>query len=346
MREAISIYIWLRILLREKICVSWQKIQPVTQAINLAIQLCDILASCHSSGIVHRDIKPENCIITSNDKVFLVDFGLAFRAEEDVSFETPIAQEIGNRFLRLPEYHADSVNKADPRTDLTSCIAILFFLITHIDPRVLVDENNRYPPQRGSALKLIREAGIPRVDRLLALFDRAFQSSLDLRFQSAAALRVALSACLIPEGGEQDPDSIASRIRERTNSPLYVQQRSTMEKLYAIQSQIYVLSDKVVGSLGGAFSLVDSSNEANASTGTAIYRVGFSSAQNIQRIFMPNYVLQHLGNEIILKVVIQAPNGDIEEFAARLPANPGTVDAAMLDRLRAYLLGKLEQMLS
>ncbi len=50
---------------------------PLRQAIDVAIQIARGLSAAHAHNIVHRDIKPSNIIITPDNVVKIVDFGLA-----------------------------------------------------------------------------------------------------------------------------------------------------------------------------------------------------------------------------------------------------------------------------
>src|SRR5712671_1577541 len=54
---------------------------PPRKAIDYAIQIAGGIAAAHDAGVVHRDLKPENLFVTNDDRIKILDFGLAKLAE-------------------------------------------------------------------------------------------------------------------------------------------------------------------------------------------------------------------------------------------------------------------------
>jgi TolB-like protein/Tfp pilus assembly protein PilF len=60
---------------------------PLAKVFEIAVPLADALASAHERGIVHRDLKPANVMITGENRIKVLDFGLA-KLVEDPDSET------------------------------------------------------------------------------------------------------------------------------------------------------------------------------------------------------------------------------------------------------------------
>jgi serine/threonine-protein kinase len=50
---------------------------PLEKVIGLGLQLSEALAASHAAGIIHRDIKPSNLMLTAEERLKVLDFGLA-----------------------------------------------------------------------------------------------------------------------------------------------------------------------------------------------------------------------------------------------------------------------------
>ena len=53
---------------------------PPERAIKIAVAIADTLDYIHRNGVVHRDLKPENIMVDDEDRVKLIDFGIAGQA--------------------------------------------------------------------------------------------------------------------------------------------------------------------------------------------------------------------------------------------------------------------------
>jgi eukaryotic-like serine/threonine-protein kinase len=161
-------------------------------ALSFAIALLEVVDHCHRSEVVHRDIKPDNIILRDDDPSdpVLVDFGLSFNCSDVAPSATVIAEEVGNRFLRLPELAPNSLEKRDTRSDVTFCSGVLLYTLTGCEPAVLTDGQDQMPHQVKATTEKLRALEDEwRVRQLRNLFDTAFQHALSRRWQSASELR-------------------------------------------------------------------------------------------------------------------------------------------------------------
>ena len=103
------------------------------RAIDYARQTAEGLAAAHAKGIVHRDLKPDNLFVTIDDRIKILDFGLAKLAQTTdtaipAGADTEIGSVLGTTDYMSPEQvRGESV---DIRTDIFSLGIILQEMLT------------------------------------------------------------------------------------------------------------------------------------------------------------------------------------------------------------------------
>lgn len=157
------------------------------QAVEVMIQLCDVLDYALKKGFIHRDIKPANIMISKSLEVKLMDLGLS-KVQETASKESD--HMVGTPFYMSPEQFINS-EAVDYRSDLYSLGATFFHLITG------------KPPFRGTTLseiiqeKIIKEFDLkieaPEVpEELKSVLYALLNKNPDKRIQKYSDLRILL----------------------------------------------------------------------------------------------------------------------------------------------------------
>jgi len=102
------------------------------QALTYTQGVLDALAYSHRRGIVHRDIKPANVMVTPNDTIKVMDFGIARAVSDTSATMTQTAAVIGTAQYLSPEQARGET--VDARSDVYSTGCLLYELLTHRPP--------------------------------------------------------------------------------------------------------------------------------------------------------------------------------------------------------------------
>ena len=102
----------------------------IERILEIVIQICEGLQAAHDKGITHRDIKPSNILIDSQNRVRIVDFGLAAISGSEQLTKT--GSTLGTIGYMSPEQVQGK--DVDHRSDLFSLGVVLYELITKQNP--------------------------------------------------------------------------------------------------------------------------------------------------------------------------------------------------------------------
>ncbi|MGH2486850.1 MAG: protein kinase domain-containing protein, partial [Ktedonobacterales bacterium] len=156
---------------------------PEADTLRWSMTVCDVLTYLHTRKppIIVRDLKPGNIMVTPDGEARLIDLGIARTYKRGKLSNT---ENLGTMTYASPEHLGQT--QTDARSDIYSLGATMFHLLTNHEPKPLET------PLAGSLRKLQ-----PRVSEAT---ERAIIHAMRLdpsqRYQTAAKMRDALSACL------------------------------------------------------------------------------------------------------------------------------------------------------
>jgi serine/threonine-protein kinase len=105
---------------------------PRDRACTITIAICDALDYIHRNGVVHRDLKPENIMIDAEDRIKLIDFGIAGEAGARRLTFGKLSQIAGTPDYISPEQVKGK--RGDGRSDIYSLGVILYEMVTGETP--------------------------------------------------------------------------------------------------------------------------------------------------------------------------------------------------------------------
>ncbi|MFS8606447.1 MAG: serine/threonine-protein kinase [Gammaproteobacteria bacterium] len=102
---------------------------PIEDVVEIIFKCAKALHYAHNRGVIHRDIKPSNIMLTLDNDVRIIDFGIAIVKDSNVSRIEGIA---GSPSYMSPE----QVQSAEitPRSDIYSLGAVMYELLTGYRP--------------------------------------------------------------------------------------------------------------------------------------------------------------------------------------------------------------------
>lgn len=183
------------------------------------MQVCEALAYIHSRvpPIILRDLKPGNVMVTPDDNVQMIDFGIARRFDPSKRTNT---ENLGTISYASPE-HLGSITapgqrrsaknpgrlvQTDARSDIYSLGATMYHLLTNHEPDPITTPTPGSLLGKNPRLRTISVAGrtICPVEQVII---KAMQQEPAQRFQNAEAMRSALAQCL-PTGTVIAPTTV------------------------------------------------------------------------------------------------------------------------------------------
>jgi eukaryotic-like serine/threonine-protein kinase len=105
---------------------------PIERAVSIALGICDALDYMHKHGVVHRDLKPENIMVGAENRIKLIDFGIAMKEDARRLTFTEISPTLGTPDYIAPEQVKGQ--RGDQRSDIYALGVMLYEMLAGEPP--------------------------------------------------------------------------------------------------------------------------------------------------------------------------------------------------------------------
>jgi len=101
---------------------------PVDRAVKIALGICEALDYMHKHGVVHRDLKPENIMVLADDRIKIIDFGIAMKEDARRLTFAELSPTLGTPDYIAPEQVKGQ--RGDQRSDIYALGIMLYEMLT------------------------------------------------------------------------------------------------------------------------------------------------------------------------------------------------------------------------
>ena len=109
-----------------------QRKLPIDRAVKLTLAICDALDCMHKHGVVHRDLKPENIMVDDQERIKIIDFGIAMKEDARRITFVDMSATLGTPDYISPEQVRGQ--RGDQRSDIYSLGVMLYEMLTGQPP--------------------------------------------------------------------------------------------------------------------------------------------------------------------------------------------------------------------
>jgi serine/threonine protein kinase len=160
-----------------------EKKLPIDRAVRMVLRVCEALGYIHENGVVHRDLKPDNIMVDADDRIKLIDFGIAREAGARRLTYARLTKALGTPDYVAPEQVRNK--RGDARCDLYAAGVMLFEMLAgelpFQGPNPITAMNQRLVADP-IAVRSIEAAVSPQLEEIV---HRALERDPQHRYQSA-----------------------------------------------------------------------------------------------------------------------------------------------------------------
>ncbi len=218
--------------------------------LKITIKICQVLGDIHQNSIIHKDIDNKNILVTEDERIYIIDFGISSRVNLKASPTTNHEKLEGTLAYISPEQTGRMNRRVDTRSDLYSLGVVMYEMFTgqlpfnSTDPMEMVHSHLAQSPTPPSKVN----PNMPEVlsDIILMLL----RKNAEDRYQSAFGLKYDLEKCLhqwINEGEVNTFELASHDFSGKFQIP---------DKLYGRQKEIGYLLDAFERTAQGVASLL------------------------------------------------------------------------------------------